>query len=428
MRRAMQSQLAQNIVTNYLAVVWLGALSLGLIPVYLARLGANEWGVVALCISIQAFFTLIDAGLAQIMPRDVARVAGDRVGEAKVYAVFARAYLGLGALGFALGQLSVSWIVEYWIKQGEASTASTVWALRLVLVQFLFQFANNANLGFWNGVQAQKMANIRQCVFATLKNAGALALVYTSRPDALGYLAPFALVSFIEWWTNRRSVLAQLGRTSPALSRADFQLLARETGELALGLLMGSLASQMDRVILSRAVDLASFGRYVIVANLGLAAMQLQYPLMRAYFPRMARETRDQSGSTARQLALAVFIMCVLPCALLGLLAPWILAIWIRDAQTVREGTMPLRLILVAVALNALYNLIYQHILLRGQGRFVVLINLSGVVLVAPLLAYAAPRWGILAGGLGWVLLAGVQLSFGTFWLRNILLRREHLS
>lgn len=425
-KRIFSSQVGQNIITNYLAVVWMGGLSLALIPLYIKRLGSDQWGVVAICMAIQGFLGLLDAGLGQIMPRDIARVVGDQGAVVRVFRVFSRSYLGLGLIGLLLGQVGVHWLIARWFNQGQGVAEGADLALRLVLVQFFFQFANNAHTGYWNGLQAQKLANFRQCAFGTAKHAGALALVYMWRADALAYLMPFALFSALEWWGNRRTVLGGFGDfVDGGVSVADFHALAREAGVLALGVLIGMLVSQVDRIVLSRSVDVASYGRYVIVANLGLAFMQLQYPLMRAFFPRIVRTDVSSIFSSQWQLGLGVFLLCVLPCGLVAALAPWLLQFWLGDPQIIAEGVAPLRLIIGAVAVNAVYHLIYQYILVKGQGRLVLLINVVALAVVTPITFLAAQKYGIVAGGLAWMLGAIVQFGFGVLWLLNNRMRYQ---
>lgn len=417
MRRVAVSSLGQNIISNYLAVVWMGGLGLLLVPIYLRHLGPTEWGVVAICMTMQGLWGLLDAGLGQIMPRDVARAGGDPTAQMRVYHVFARAYGGLGLIGFVLGQLAVSWLAAHWFNQGLGLDAHADLALRLMLVQFLFQFANNASIGFWQGREQQKRLNLRQCTFGTLKHTGALSLVLGWRADALGYLLPFVLLSMMEWWLNRRAVQRELaGHIGASVTLADFSGLAREAGLLVLGVLIGMLVSQVDRLVLSRSVDLASFGHYVIIANLGLAFLQLQYPLMRAYFPRIVREDDRGQMTSFWRLGRSLLLLCVLPCGIVALLAPYILQAWLGDAGIVAEGVTPLRLILLAVGLNAIYNLIYQRILARGEGRLIMRINLTSLMVVLPLTMFAAVRLGITAGGLTWVLTSLIQLCFGTLW------------
>jgi O-antigen/teichoic acid export membrane protein len=424
-RKFYASQLGQNILTNYLAVVWMGGLSIALIPVYLRLLGPNEWGVVAICMAIQGFLGMLDVGLGQIMPRDIARVAGDRGAEAKVFRVYERAYLGLGFTGLLLGQAVVPWLAEHWFNQGQGLSGGVELALRVVLVQFFFQFANNANTGYWNGLQAQKLANIRQCVFGSVKHAAALSLVFAWRADALAYLAPFALVSAFEWWANRRIVRQGLGALCDGAPTVDdFRALAREAGVLALSVMIGMLVSQVDRIVLSRTVDITSFGRYVIVANLGIAFMQLQYPLLRAFFPRIVRAESSDGSAAAWQLGIGVFVLCIIPCALVIVFAPWLLLVWLSDPQMALEGATPLRLIISAVALNALYHLIYQRMVAQGQGRLILFINIINLLVVMPVVIFYASEYGIIAGGLAWISGAAIQLVCGVLWLCGKAARR----
>lgn len=397
----------------------MGGLSIALIPFYLKRLGPDQWGVVAICMAIQGFLGLLDAGLGQIMPRDIARIAGDRNSEARVFRVFSRAYFGMGLIGLVLGQASVPWLIEHWFNQGQRMGDGAELALRLVLVQFLFQFANNAHSGYWNGMQAQKLANFRQCFFGTIKHAGALALVYLWRADALAYLLPFALVSALEWWANRGTVRRELGAlVDEKVVISDFRILATEAGILALGVLVGMLLTQMDRIILSRTVSVASFGYYIIISNLGLAFSQLQYPLMRAFYPKISRSLKEKGKGNIniKKIGLYVAIACVLPCLIAAIMAPWLLTIWLGDSLIVEETLVPLRLILGAVAINSIYQLFYQQMLASGNFRMIIKINVSALVVVYLQLSILSKELGIVTGGIAWLSLALIQLCFGYIW------------
>lgn len=419
-KRLLNSQLGRNILTNYLAVIWMGGLSILLIPFYLRLLGAQQWGVVAICMALQAFFTLLDAGLSQIMPRDIARVAHSFEVRLKTFIVYQRAYIALALGGFIVGQLVVPWLVDHWFGGGKTFTAQDIWAFHLVLLQFLFQFSNNSNIGYWNGMQMQSIANIRQCFFGLFKHVGALCFVYFWRADALAYLLPFAVITSIEYVSNRMSIRSTYRDTKlDAIQWSDYKKLGQEAGMLFIGVLIGMLASQMDRIVLSKYVDTASFGVYVIVANLGLAVMQLQHPLIRAFLPRITQDLASNNHSSLKHLALGVLLLCIFPCLVLALLSPWILQVWIESPAVVEEGALPLSLLFCAVAFNALYQLIYQRILVLGDGIVAVKINLIILVVLVPLLVLTVPNLGIVSGALYWLLMTLIQLFLGFLWLKN---------
>jgi O-antigen/teichoic acid export membrane protein len=419
-QRIGRSRLVRNIVTNYLAVAWLGGLSLLLIPVYLRLLGPQQWGLVAVCMTLQALWGLLDAGLGQIMPRDVARAQGEPAALGRTYGLYASAYGWLGLAGFALGQLAAGWLAVHWVQAEGLAAAQIESVLRLMGVQFLFQFANQAAIGYWSGTEQQTRMNLLQCVFATLKHGSALVGVMYWRADAVGYLMGFVLWSALEWACNRHAVREQLGLHGvQAVRAADVLQLARQVGVLTAGVLVGMLVSQMDRLVLSRMVDVAVFGRYVIMAQLGLAMLQLQYPLMRAYFPRVVRADAHGGTRTLRQLAWGLLLLCALPCAALAWAAPWLLQLWLDDPQIVAEGVAPLRLILLAVVLNAAYHVIYQRMLARGASMQVVRINLVALLSVVILTPVLAGTYGVVAGGWAWLIAAGVQLVMGMRWWRQ---------
>lgn len=419
--RSDRRQLLRNITTNYFSVVWLGVVSLALIPWYLAQLGTARWGIVALCMTFQALITLLDVGLSQMMPRDIARTAHDRTALAGTFRTFASCYLLLAVAGFLIAQALVGPLVTHWIRPSVETASDVMLALRIVLIQFLFQFANNAHTGYWNGIQAQTKANLRQCIFGTGKHVGAVALLFIWRSDEIAYLIPFVVVSMLEFASNRRKALQEL----PAQARrwasvGEMRALRAEGGVLALGVVAGMLLSQIDRIFLSGSVDVTAFGCYAIVANLGLAFMQLQLPLARAFLPRLAEAHPDNRPRVARQLAAAIVAMCVVPCLLLILVAPQILSLWIGSPRITELGTTPLRLILAAVALNSLYQIRYISLLIAGRSSLIFAVNVAILLLVIPTAPWIVETYGIDGGGLIWLLVTSLQIVVSWFALKLV--------
>ena len=418
MKRLLESQLFRNIVSNYVSVVWMGMLSLGFIPIYLRVLGPDQWGVVAVCMAVQGFLGLLDAGLGQIMPRDIALAQGNPSKTIHVFQLFNRSYLVLGLLGLLSAQLLVPVILSSWLHVTPDLQSDASLVLRLVVVQFFFQFVNSAHSGYWNGIQAQGRANFRQCLFGTLKHLMALTLVMVWVPKAYAYALPFALVSAVEWWFNRRTVAKEFAcSVSTAPTWKEYKALAHNAGVLAVGVFAGMLVSQLDRIVLSGTLDASAYGAYVIVANLGLAFMQLQSPLVRAFFPRIVLASNNHTSFKERVLSLTIFALCVFPCLLVATATPWILQTWLSNPHVAQVGVTPLRLILIAVAINSVYQLVYQPMLALGANRVVVKINFAVLALISCFLYFDAPIHGPVAGGYAWVLSTSLQLLLGGYWM-----------
>mgnify|MGYP000403226288 CR=1 FL=1 len=156
----------------------------------------------------------------------------------------------------------------------------------------------------------------------------------------------------------------------------------------------------------------------VIVLNLGLAALQLQSPLMRAFIPKLAQTDPVTDKALNRKILGAISVFCIAPCFFLGIFAHWFLKNWLNDPLVAAQCTLPMQLILMAVSVNAFYQLIYQRLLLLSLGRVIVLINLISLVVVLAFLLLAAPVYGVAAGGASWLVLTLVQFAAGVCFLQ----------
>jgi O-antigen/teichoic acid export membrane protein len=406
----------RNAAFNYGGIVWRAALSILLIPFYVHHLPSEAWGLVAFCMALQGFLTLLDAGLAQILPRDIARAVKSDESLAHSFAVFSKFYFLLAGAVFCVGQLLVPWLAANWLKLDSISPSDMHTTLRLAFLMFFFQFWNTVHLGYWNGSQEQHLSNISQVVFATCKHGLALLLVLYWSPDAESYLVAFALGSVLEWVINRSVIVRRLGRQAKKVQRADLLKVARSTVTLSIGVLLGLLVSQLDRLALPGLVSISDYGRYAAVANLGLAFFQFQSPVLNALYPRLSVELPRGETKSLHTMVIAVLAVNVLPCLLAAAAAPWMLALWIHDQEIIRMGAHPLQLIFLAIAVNSIYQIFYQQILVFGDGKYVMWVNAINVILVAAFLYLAVPRIGIVAGGGGWLLGACVQMAAGICW------------
>lgn len=413
---------ARNAASSFLALAWLSLLSMLTIPIYIRLLGVSEWGLVAACASLQILSNFIDAGFSQIVPRWAAQEAQHPARLRQHVALFRRLYIGLGLAMFGVLQASAAYLAHQWFQVPVERADALELAIRIVSFQFLFQFINNLHIGVWHGLQRQVLANARACGFGTLKHAAALLALTAGTQQAWVYALAFASVACIEVGANALSVHRMLGNEASSApdSKVALAPLQKEVSVLSGGILVGLLVSQLDRIILSRTVDVASFGVYTVVATLALAFLQLQAPVTRAFFPLIVRDIQHHgrvSAAHMKALLRGTILSATLPALLACALAPTILELWLHDMSVVQLGTMPLRLLLLAIALNSLYGCIYQVIIAKGQSHQVLQFNLISLM-AATVTIYL---WGmdgeLVLGGIIWIAIALTQLLLGTIWL-----------
>ena len=402
-------RLRWELAGSYAGLTLNALITLLLLPVYVRLLGAAEWGSVALCMTLQGLLFAADAALSPPLLRDVASAAAQG-GQVTVYRRYLKLY---GAI--ALGLFAVGELVLLLVPLFDALPRDTpLWPLRLVLVQFLFQFCNNAAIGYWNGVLQQRRANLRVAAALLIKHACALALLLFWRADALAYLLPFAVVGAAEFVLNRRALL----RAAPAVPRS-VAMAARgiDVGPYAAAAVLGLIGGQIDRIVLSLYLPAADYGRYFLASTVVLSLLQLQQPLLRSFLPRLA--TADPWQPWLWAMLRASLLLVALPSVLLSLVAQPLVRLWLHDAGAAEAVAALLGLMLPAVALLAAYAPFAA--LLLGQRRYRLLTRINAAALLAQLLvlAMATRTLGAYAGGLAWLACALTQLAVVPLILRR---------
>jgi O-antigen/teichoic acid export membrane protein len=411
----------RNIGANYIGTVWVGLVTLFCTPVYLRILGGEQWGLVAACIAVQGFLALLDAGLSQIVPRDVAFVGGDPVKERHVFGLYSRIYGLIGLLGFLGLQSGAGYLANNWFVSSSGQSATIEFLIRCVSVQFLFQFMNNVSIGFLSGVQRQHVVNLSQCLFVTLKNLTALSLMMVWEKTAEIYVYSFMLFSAVEFLVNRLYVTRLLDFSTPVLQSFSFSEIhskVRDVVGLSAGVLLGLLVTQLDRIILSNHLETVDFGIYVVVCQIGIALLQLQYPITRALYPVVSRDALNKGGVVDKRLIyLLMLLMTWLPGLVMYYWSKEILGLWMGGGGVAASVEAAFRLIVLAVCIGAPYNIIYMQMAANNAKTVIFYINASAAILILAIVPGIAGESGMISGGFCWLTSATVSLSGGVAWL-----------
>ena len=413
MTAASNRLLARNIAANYAYVGVMALVTLFVVPWYVRLLGTAQWGSVALCITLQGLLFSLDMALGPLMLRDVARAAAQGRAQ-QAYARFLRWYALPAALLFVIGQIVLSAYAQYRAGQSAPLSADLLWAIRLALLQFAFQFSNNAAIGYWNGREQQGRANRRLAAFALTKHAAALLTLLLWQATAVAYMLPFALISALECLLNARAArneTVDLPSDVPAASNNHRDVLG-----YAAAAMLAVASTQIDRAYLSFALPTQQYGIYVLVSSLMLSMLSLQMPIQRAFLPRLA--TSATPRDVASQMRRVLYVLLVVPALLMAAFPEFTLRCWLHDPAIAAQGAETFRLLLLAVALMALAG--PTALLLLHQHRNATMARLNLVMLCAQVAVLVAitPRWGMLAGAAAWIACASIQLGFAIYWHR----------
>lgn len=407
-----------NVISNYAYVVVLAVVAIFVIPKYFKYLGEAEWGTVALGLSAQGILLLLDMGLGQVVPRNIAQCKSTE--EIKsTYLGSLKIYLSTAAVGFVVLQILAEPIALSLSKKLTSNPQAIEGALRLVACQFFWQYPNNANIGYWLGTEKHGRANFRSALFALAKHAGALGLICGYSNTYIAYFLPFVIVGAVEFLFNTSSICRELKGVKKSSAKEDGALgMLKSVGGFSLAISIGLATSQVDRWFLAYSVDAATFGAYVLVSNLALALMNLQAPLQRAFLPRVA-STSDPQKQVNHHLRASI-ALGLTPCLVAALFSQSILEIWLHSRHVSEIGAAPFSLIALAVGLNGIYGPAYNVLLRANRYLFLIYVNAGILLIQVTFLCLYANIFGIVAGGVAWLICGIVQALVAMIVLKRV--------
>lgn len=408
------STIKKNILANLVGKVWVGAITLALLPVYLMFLGAEAYGLVGFYMSLSAALAILDLGLYTTLARELARRSAQdqaREGMRNLLRSTEAIHWGIAALiGFAL-IAGAPLIARYWLKSETLPPEALQDALRLMGLTIALQWPSALYTAGLSGLQLQVSLNVASGIVATLRGAGAVLVLWRVSPSpqaffawqVFGGLLVTATLGVLLW----RSLALEGHRP-----RFDVDLLRSlwrySFGAWGMGF-SATLLVQIDKIVLSAVLPLASFGYYSIASIVSNSLYYLLAPITSSMFPRFAQlgsaDSRRELAQTYHK-SCQVVAVTTLPWAILVALFPSeILSLWTQNVQVAREGHVVLSLLMAGTALNALVQLPYYLQLAAGRVRLGLYANLITTIISVPFLIVLANRYGAPGGAAAWLLL-----------------------
>ena len=402
----------------------LGAILVGLLilPQFNHLLGARQFGVAAVILSVQALLLMLDLGMSTLVGRDVAAHSADRARAAR------------------------SWRTS--------STVLTAFYLVLTPLAYLFNAALNYPLAplellgclllFWsltlqNVGQTVLLAARRFSAASSLQLVGVLAralatwaALHVFSADLGTFITAQALCAVLQWWATHTACSRFFGTLGAPVGgtrdRAEQALtMARRGGPLVLFGVAGAAVMQLDKPLVSALVSAVQTAPYYLATVLCLTPLSaLAGPVAQFYQPRLIQAIAT-GDDTAVQVCLkpfttALVLITFVPSALLWLLREPIVAAWLGAASNSAQVAHYAGILLPGVAVGALGYLPYSMLVARQDFRFQALASAGMTVLTLTAAALFAHHGSV--DGVCWVYAGYHCLSTAVSWLRCIHLDR----
>lgn len=400
-----------NILSNYAGQIWIAAMAVVFLPLYIRVLGMEAFGLVGLMLSFQSISQLFDFGIGGATNRELSRRANDpavadgardlvRTSEIVIWLVAA----ALGALIWACsGLMTDHWLHLERMSREEATHAIAVMGFSIALLWPSAFYANCLS-----GLERQPALNVLNATFATLRYAGVLPVLWAV-PTIFAFLWWYALVGALQSLATGIVVWRSLPQGHRQARWSGTEL--RASRQFAMGLFfIGVLAmgvSQIDRLSIASLLPLTELGYYTLAISIASGLGRMVLPMFNAIYPRFSRLVAQQDGPRLEELYhlscqyLAVVIAAT--AAVLMVFAHEVLWLWTGDEVLAIKVAPTLALLVAGSALNGMMNIPYALQLAYGWTKLAEGLNAVSLLLGLPLCVWAVQRYGMPGAALPWL-------------------------
>lgn len=413
-------------VFNVGARSWEALVNLATVPVLLAHLGTEAYGLIGFTQSIFGVLGLLDFGLSNAVNRELAKREVDGRGLRLIRETVRSLELPLLGVAGALALLFVALagtVAAHFLRVESLAPETVVIVLQLFAGIFLFRWVAGFYRGVFFGLERQVSYNVFSVIYTTLRFVGGAALLVAGKVGIVGLFVWYLGMDVLLFAALRVRVLAfeRAGsRSGPSFSLARLRgVMPYAIGTMGLAV-VGVLVMQVDKLLIARARPLSELGAYVLAFSLAMGIRIIPGAVWAAAFPRLVHGLQGQDLRATAEVLTATFRVSSL--SALAFAAP--LTVFASDiVQTLGARAAGIALAAPLLALLAMGAFVeslngpcYQQMLAAGHARVLLRLNLM-INLV-----FVAVMWGaiVVAGAMGaavcWL---GLQLAYFALYARK---------
>jgi O-antigen/teichoic acid export membrane protein len=336
-------------------------------------------------------------------------------------------YWATAALIAALMLLVGPSIATVWLKPAASQQSAAAHAVALMGVVIACRWPISLYQGVLNGLQRLTLASGIAVGMTSLASIGAICILAFMSPTIEAFFLWQALVGLANSVCLQRLSWSALGGRHAEVFDADE---LRRVWRYSLG--MGGIAvtallfTQLDKVLLSKFVGLADFGRYALASTVVAGLYVLVAPMFNAIYPRFSQLValgQLQTLTELYRLGTRILALVLFPVAVvLAMDARELVYLWTADAQLAAAVAPLIALLAVGSALHGVLYFPFALQLACGEPGITLRINVILLVVQLPVVITLAYLLGALGGAISWLLLHVLNLLLSTLMTHRRLL------
>ena len=419
--------LRRNLLASALGDGWAALIQLMFVPVYVAVLGVEAYGLIGAVAVFSIFSAVLDAALGPPISREVAAAQADlqRMHGVRSLLRSIEVLLQGAAVAIVAAGVAGAGAIAGWVQVEHLEASSVAMAMRLFFLHLAVRLLVGPYRAVLVGAQDLMWLNGFAAGIATLRGVAVIPAML-AWPDIQAYFAFQAAVGVIEVVLLARRAWRLLpGGAPPSFSRAALGGIGRFALGAAWMSVLWHALHQSDRALLSAGLSLAEVGQYALAASAAAALALVVGPFAAVGFARFAalaaRRERAAITETFHRLAQGTIVLLAPAAFTLGLFAEPLLQAWTGDPTLSRAAAPVLALLAVGGLLKGCMSVPYTLSFASGRAFEIVLAYSAMLAVFVPATYFGTASLGAAAAAYAWIAVTALGLAFAFPLVRSVL-------
>lgn len=428
----------RNLIANYFGQFYVALVSIVVAPLYLKYMGAEAYGLVGFFLMLQAWFQLLDMGLAPAMAREVARFRGganDSLSLNRLLSALEGVFVSVGVLAALILIAASHFVATGWLEVRQLDAGDVQGAIILMALIVALRLIGGLYRGVINGFERLVWLSGFNVSIATARFVliiPYLAYIGATPGEFFGFQLLLAVVELA-------ALVVHAHRIMPSASSRSAMWEWRPVGgvlKFALGVSFSGvvwvLITQVDKLILSMVLPLSEYGHFTLAVLAAGGISIVSAPISGALLPRLTKLNAECDQVALIRLyrnATQITALVAVPLTLfLVFFGEEVLWLWTGNVGIARQMAPVLALYALGNCVLALAAFPYYLQFAKGDLKLHLVGSGVFVAMLVPLLIWATKEYGMVGAGYAW-LLSNLVIFF--FWLPFVhrrLLRGLHLK
>lgn len=408
------SKLRLNIAANFGGSSVAALLGFIFIPLYVKFLGIESYGLLGFFVVLQSIFAILELGMGAAATRQIAKYSSQNnyQHEIRSYTKTLEIFYSIFAIFIGLSSIFLAPLISSkWLNYGEITKGEVDYAVELIIYCIALLWTVNFYNGVLIGLQKMVLINAINVSISIFRNVGAVFVLWLISPTIRAYFEWQLIVSIVNLILMNYFVWRSLPKSS-YITKFKISYLTQEwrfTAGMSGIMILSTVLTQVDKLILTKLLTLADFGYYMLASTVQAVFLKLINPIFVAANPKftslVSNSNTKELISTYHLLSQLVSVL-IYPAACVIIFFPYeLMFIWTQNIETTKNTYQLVRIFSVSMIISCSLYMPYALQLAYGETRLSLISNFISVIILFPLIIVLSKFYGGIGAAIAFLIL-----------------------